>query len=93
MKEVWRQIPGYEGLYEISSFCRIKSKVGWDGKKYIQRDKIIAPFKQRCANGFKLVVKLTKNKKRTDFKVAQLFAVAFGHNSDYQEYIEYKGRK
>lgn len=79
MKEEWKPIPGYEDLYHISNLRRVKSLVGWNGKDYYLRDKIIAPFKQKAANeiGYRLVVKLTKDKKRTDFKVDKLFNDAF----------------
>lgn len=79
VKEEWKPIPGYEELYEISSNARVKSLVGWNGQDYYLRDKIISPFKQKAANkeGYRLVVKLTKNKKRTDFKVDKLFKNAF----------------
>ena len=77
MQEKWKQVPGYEGLYEISSCKRVKSLVGWNGKDYYLREKIISPFKQKCVGGYRLVVKLTKDKKRTDFKVDKLFEDAF----------------
>ena len=74
MGELWKPILEYENLYEISNRGRVKSLVGWNGKEYIQRDKMISPFKQRCANeiGYVLVIKLTKNKKRKDFKIDKL---------------------
>lgn len=74
IKESWKPIPDYENLYQISKLGRVKSLVGWNGREYIQRDKIISPFKQKCANEaeYRLVIKLTKDKKRTDFKVDKL---------------------
>ena len=74
MVELWKPILEYENLYEISNRGRVKSLVGWNGKEYIQRDKMISPFKQKRSNeiGYVLVVKLTKNKKRKDFKIDKL---------------------
>ena len=37
-KEIWKDIKGYEGLYEVSSFGRVKSLRGWNGKEYILRE-------------------------------------------------------
>ena len=40
--EIWRDIPGYEGLYQVSNFGRVKSfhcgrilKTSWRGKGYV----------------------------------------------------------
>lgn len=34
MKEEWKDIKGYEGLYQISNFGRIKSLKKWNGNLY-----------------------------------------------------------
>ena len=41
MTEEWKDIDGYEGIYQISNFGRVKSLYGWNGKKYINREKIL----------------------------------------------------
>ena len=38
-KEIWKPIEDYEGYYEVSNLGRIKSLVGWNGRKYIEREK------------------------------------------------------
>lgn len=77
-KEEWKSIKGYEGLYEISSFGRVKSLLGWNGRKYIQRERILAPYKQQSNKYYsRSVVKLTKDNKTKDFKVHRLVAEAF----------------
>lgn len=77
-KEEWKSIKGYEGLYEISNFGRVKSLLGWNGRKYIQREKILAPYKQQSNKYYsRSVVKLTKDNKTKDFKVHRLVAEAF----------------
>ena len=36
MKEIWKDIKGYEGLYQVSNFGNIKSLYGWNaGSKKI----------------------------------------------------------
>ena len=77
-KEEWRDIEGYEGLYQISSFGRVKSLVGWNGEKYIRREKILMPFKQKASESYcRSVVRLFKCGQGKDFKVHRLVAKAF----------------
>lgn len=45
-KEKWKDIDGYEGIYQISNFGRVKSLYGWNGKKYINREKILTGWIQ-----------------------------------------------
>lgn len=47
MEEIWKDIEGYEGKYQVSNLCRIRSldrKVG----NYIKEGKILKPFSNRC---------------------------------------------
>ena len=46
MNEIWKDIKGYEGYYQVSSLGRVKSLIGWDGHKYIHREKIIKQLPQ-----------------------------------------------
>jgi hypothetical protein len=68
--EVWKPIEGYEGIYEISSFGRVKS---FKGKKNIF-GKILKPGLD--GNGYP-IVSLCKNKKKKTGKIHQLVATAF----------------
>lgn len=56
-KEEWKDIEGFEGLYQISTFGRVKSLVGWVGnkniKKYIHREKILKTKPKK--NGYLVV--------------------------------------
>ena len=46
-KEIWKDVPGYEGIYQVSSYGRIKSLkrviMRKDGKPYTQVEKILKP--------------------------------------------------
>ena len=80
MKEVWKDIKDYEGLYQVSNLGRIKSLVGWNGKKYIKREKIINPTIQKTNKNkeyYRNVIGLVKIKKRKMAKVHRLVAEAF----------------
>lgn len=66
-KEVWKSIPNYEGLYEVSSLGRLKSLI---------RNKILSPSKE-C--GY-LKTSLRKDGKQRKLAIHQLVAMAFlGH--------------
>ncbi len=89
-KEEWKSIKGYEGLYEISSFGRVKSLLGWNGRKYIQRERILAPYKQQSNKYYsRSVVKLTKDNKTKDFKVHRLVAEAFIPNPNNYKVVNH----
>ena len=65
MKEIWKSIKGYEGLYEVSNFGKIKS---------LKKKIILKQFKN--TNGY-FQVKLWKNKKGKHFLVHKLVAESF----------------
>lgn len=77
-KEIWKDIESYEGLYKVSNFGRIKSLLSWDGHAYIQKEKILNPYRQLAGkNYYRSVICLTKNKIRKQYKVHKLVAEAF----------------
>lgn len=82
MEEIWKEVPGYEGLYEVSSQGRVRSldRVTCNRRgSFIRKGKILKP---RLNHGYK-VVDLHSNKKRRTFRVHQLVAMAFlGHKPD-----------
>ena len=76
--EVWKDIKGYEGLYQVSNLGRVKSLVGWNGKRYIEREKILKKtVHQASENYYREIVNLAINKKRKMCKVHRLVAEAF----------------
>ena len=77
--EEWRDVVGYEGLYEISNFGRVKSlnyrKTGEEG--------LLSP--QPTSRDY-LQVGLSKNGKRKIYSIHRLVAIAFIPNpNDYPE--------
>ena len=78
-KEIWKDILGYEGHYQVSNKGRVKSlKQG--------KEKILKP--ERC-RGY-LRVGLLKNRNRKMFMVHRLVAQAFISNSDNLPMINHK---
>lgn len=78
MVEIWKDIPGYEDLYQASNLGNIKglSRIMLINGKYpiMTKERIFSPAKN--CHGY-LFVNLTKDKKKKGFKVHQLVAMAF----------------
>ena len=78
--EVWKDIPDYEGLYEASSFGRIRTK---EGKTTFTQKRGIRHWKSRIMKGrgnnysTGSRVGLWKNGKVKDWLVARLVAITF----------------
>lgn len=81
--EEFRDIPGYEGLYQVSNLGRVKSLGNNKGKK----EKIKAPIK--TTDGY-YDIGLHKNKVKKMVKVHKLVAEAFLSNPDNMPYITHK---
>lgn len=72
MCEIWIPIKGYEGLYEVSSYGRVRSL----GNGNSNNSKIRVLNSQKCKTGY-LYVTLTKNGNSKKHKVHRLVAIAF----------------
>ena len=64
-KEIWKDIPGYEGLYQVSNYGRVKSlkrkQYDINNKKTFFQNKEIILKQNECKKGY-LSVKLQKDK-------------------------------
>ena len=82
-QEIWKDIPGYEGLYQVSSLGRVKSVsrvvVGKDNKIHTLKERILKPQDEH--NGY-LIVGLCKNGVAKMTLVHRLVAEAFISNVD-----------
>ena len=47
--EVWKDVKGYEGLYQVSNLGNVKSLYGLCGRKYVKREKILKKKPQRLS--------------------------------------------
>lgn len=83
--EVWKDIPGYEGYYKVSDKGRILSLVGWNGHKYVKRERIINGWIQATdSTGTykRRVVRLSKNGKKREVKIHRIVASVFFENKE-----------
>jgi hypothetical protein len=72
--EQWRSIPGYEGIYQVSSEGRVKNAYGH----------VLKP--EMARNGYKRIKFFDKKK----FQVHRLVALAFIPNPDNKEVVNHK---
>ncbi len=68
--EIWKEIKGFEGLYEVSNLGRVKSLK----RKFTSKEKFLKPY---VSTGGYLRVTLSKKGKVKNKKIHQLLAVAF----------------
>jgi hypothetical protein len=82
-KEIWKDIIGYDGIYQISSLGNVKSlprEIFNCRRSYISKEKILKPSKDGW--GYLKVV-LYYNGSKKNFKIHQLVAMAFlNHKPD-----------
>jgi len=86
MKEIWKNVVGYEGLYEVSNLGRVKrvesSIIRSDGVKVNIKSKIM-----KLTNSEYSQLSLSKNGKNKTHNVANLVATAFIENPDNLRYV------
>ena len=93
MQEIWKDISGYEGLYQVSNLGRIKSLSRTIGNRYKcnirnqKENRIIKPCKK---DNQYLYVSLTKNRKRNNKYIHRLVAEAFLPRIDGKNVVNHK---
>ena len=88
--EIWKDIEGYEGLYQVSSMGRVKSleRMKWGGKGYYKApEKILEGVDN--GHGY-LQVQLCKDGNREQPLVHVLVATAFLDNADNLPEVNHK---
>jgi hypothetical protein len=79
MNEEWRDIPGYEGSYQVSNLGNVKSLKRLDSIGRQVRERILKPFLDR--NGYFMVNLVIENKSITS-KIHRLVADVFIENKE-----------
>ena len=91
MKEIWKDINGYEGLYQCSNHGRVRSLDRYvfehSGKRQFRKGQFIKPRINK--NGY-LQLALNKNSKRKMIYVHVLVAQTFIENIDHKETVNHK---
>lgn len=83
MQEIWKDIQGYESIYQVSNFGNVKSLQSGNHHSKI---KILTPI---CADGRYLRVTLYKQKKPKYFPVHRLVAMAFIPNPENKPQVNH----
>lgn len=88
MKEQWKDIKGYEGLYQVSNLGRIKSFRAYNSytKKYYYREKILK--NKIDTNGYPMICLCKDNKKY--IRIHKLVAETFIPNINNYPIINHK---
>src|SRR5574344_126522 len=79
--DIWRDIEGYEGIYQVSNLGRVKSEHKRNG---------VTILKNRVGNTGYCTLSLYKNKKTKNFSVHRLVALAFIDNPTNKECVNHK---
>ena len=84
MNEIWKDVPGYEGLYQVSNLGRVKSlprsRKCRGNSYFMTKEKIV---KGTIVRGGYLSFNLNKNSEIKHYRIHQLVAMAFlGHKPD-----------
>ena len=90
MKEIWKDIPDYEGYYQVSNFGNVKSieryVKGNVGQPKIIKEKILKP----AIRGKYLAVRLSKLNETKSHNIHKLVAISFLPNTNNYPCINHK---
>jgi len=93
MKEEWKPVVGYEGIYEVSNMGRVRSlsrrAKTWFGSREVF-SRIRKTFIHK--NGYEYIVLSKKGKNRT-YRIHRLVAEAFCSNPNSREIVHHLNRK
>ena len=77
MNVIWKDIKGYEGIYQISNFGEVMRLMSYDSRNHLRNSKIL---KQRKNKDGYMVVGLHKNGKETKYLIHRLVAQTYIDN-------------
>lgn len=87
-KEIWKSIPGWEGLYVVSNLARVKRLPYTKGKgKHVYSETILKPYKNN--SGYYMVALFTNNK-RKNMLLHRAVAMAFIPNPNNLPFVNHK---
>lgn len=88
MEEVWKDVVGYEGKYQVSNYGNVKSLRMWSSvqKRYIQRERVLKPYASK--SGYLQVGLKVENTRKLGL-VHRLVAEAFIQNPDNKREVNH----
>ena len=91
MKEIWKDIPGYEGCYQISDHGNVKSLqrkiIRSNSRLYSAKEHLLNPI---ISNSGYRIVSLRKNGNQKTYAVSALIAIAFlDHQPDRKIVVDH----
>ena len=90
-KEIWNKIPGYDGIYEVSNYGRIK-RLSRVINEHVNKKRVLPEIilKQHLDSDGYLVIKLTNNLKSKNYFIHRLVAISFLPNKENKPQVNHK---
>ena len=92
MQEIWKPVAGYEGIYEVSNFGRVKSvarTIDHNGFMRFREERILTPIK-RNRQGYMSVNLYSGKHNFKMYSIHRLVATAFLPNPGGLEFVNHK---
>lgn len=86
LNEIWKDITGYEGMYQVSNFGQVKSLDRVDAENHFRAGQIM---KQKYLRGYARVG-LRNGKRQKEYQVHRLVAIAFIPNPNNLPQVNHK---
>lgn len=86
MNEIWKPVKGYEGLYEVSNYGKIKSLRRWSGSCYKKETELST--KRLSKDGY-VRIALSKDNKKHETKMHRIVAEHFIENLNNKQTVNH----
>ena len=73
--ELWKDIDGFNGRYQVSNLGRVRSTISWNGHEYVAKERILKP--SMTTTGYHKVELIGANGKKKSLKLHRVIASAF----------------
>lgn len=88
-EEIWKDILGYEGLYQVSTLGRVRSvdrAIYQQGRIVNYKGVLMTPYIMK--NGY-TAIRLSKNGKKHNYLIHRLVAISFVKNANNEMYVNH----